>query len=166
MTIYNTQIALMNRFMKIEFTKEMLKDAFLSNKRKRNFMLFKVYESVFSYEHTAEFIAAFISKDLGIPISKSTIDMTRIRVAKKLQTAKIERKKDKTKLGKVPKSVKKEGVVLVEKEVILTSSVLEIIPPLPTEKMPVSEIVEPLNENFEKVKWREFEQQDTKDLGF
>lgn len=152
--------------MKIEFTKEMLKEAFLSNKRKRNFMLFKVYESIFSYEHTAEFIAAFISKDLGIPISKSTIDMTRIRIVKKLQTAKIERKKDKTKSVKTPKMVKKERGVLVEKEVILTSSVLEIIPPLPTEKMPVSEFVEPFNESFEKVKWKEFEQQDTKDLGF
>ena len=83
--------------MKLEFTKEMLKDAFLSKKRKRNFMLFKVYESLFSYNHTAETIAALISKDLGIPISKSTIDMTRIRVAKKLQSVNQERKKIKTK---------------------------------------------------------------------
>jgi hypothetical protein len=156
----------MNRFMKIEFTKEMLKEAFLSNKRKRNFMLFKVYESVFSYEHTAEFIAAFISKDLGIPISKSTIDMTRIRVAKKLQTTKQERKKGKTKSVKIPKSVKKETEILVKKEVNSTSSVLEIIPPLPTEKMPVSEFIEPLNTGFDKAKWIELEEKDTKDLGF
>lgn len=152
--------------MKIEFTKDMLKDAFLNNKRKRNFMLFKIYESVFSYEHTAEFIAAFISKDLGIPISKSTIDMTRIRVAKKIQNAKLERKKDKTKLSKVPKSVKKEKTILVEKEVVLTSSASEIIPPSTIEKIPVLEFIEPLNKNLEKAKWMEFEQQDTKDLGF
>ena len=152
--------------MKLEFTKEMLKDAFLSNKRKRNFMLIKVYESLFSYNHTAETIAALISKDLGIPISKSTIDMTRIRVAKKLQSANQEREKVKTKSDKVPKLVKKVKNVAVEKEDILTGSVLEIIPPLPTEKIPVLEFIEPLQKNFEKATWKEFEQQDTKDLGF
>ena len=152
--------------MKLEFTKEMLKEAFLSNKRKRNFMLFKVYESLFSYNHTAETIAALISKDLGIPISKSTIDMTRIRVAKKLQKPNQEREKLKTKSVKVPKLVKKEKDLAVKKEDVLTSSVLEIVPPLPVEKIPVLEFIEPLQENFEKATWRDLEQQNTKDLGF
>ena len=152
--------------MKLEFTKEMLKDAFLSKKRKRNFMLFKVYESLFSYNHTAETIAAIISKDLGIPISKSTIDMTRIRVAKKLQNPNKEKKKVKTKSEKVPKLVKKIKDLTMEKEAILTSSVSEIVPPLPAEKIPVLEFIEPLQENFEKATWKDLEQQDTKDLGF
>ena len=152
--------------MKLEFTKEMLREAFLTNKRKRNFMLFKVYESIFSYEHTAEFIAAFISKDLGIPISKSTIDMTRIRVAKKLQSVQQERKKGKPELQKVPKSAKKESELEVKKEDVLTSSVGENIPPFPTEKIPVLEFIEPLNKNFDKAKWWDFDQQDSKGLGF
>jgi len=152
--------------MKIEFTKEMLKEAFLSNKRKRNFMLFKVYESVFSYDHTAEFIAAFISKDLGIPISKSTIDMTRIRVAKKIQSAKKERKQAKTKSVKIPESLKKEGNILVEKEDNLRSSASEIVSTLPTEKMIISEFTEPENTKFEKATWKDFQGTDTKDLGF
>ena len=152
--------------MKLEFTKEMLKDAFLSKKRKRNFMLFKVYESLFSYNHTAETIAALISTDLGIPISKSTIDMTRIRVAKKLQKPNQERKKVKTKSVKVPKLVKKVMDLVVEKEAILTSSVMEIAPNLPVEKIPVLDFIEPLQENFEKATWKDLEQQDTKDLGF
>ena len=152
--------------MKLKFTKEMLKDAFLSKKRKRNFMLFKVYESLFSYNHTAETIAALISKDLGIPISKSTIDMTRIRVAKKLQKPNQERKKVKTKSVKVPELVKKVKDLAVEKEYVLTSSVSEIVPPLPTEKITILEFIEPFHENSEKATWRELEQQDTKDLGF
>ena len=152
--------------MNIEFTKEMLKEAFLSNKRKRNFMLFKVYESVFSYDHTAEFIAAFISKDLGIPISKSTIDMTRIRVAKKIKTAKKEQKQEKPKSVKIPESLKKEGNILVEKEDNLRSSASEIVPILPTEKIPISEFTEPENTKFEKATWRDFQAADTKDLGF
>ena len=152
--------------MKLEFTKEMLKDAFLSKKRKRNFMLFKVYESLFSYNHTAETIATIISKDLGIPISKSTIDMTRIRVAKKLQNPNKEKKKIKTKSEKVPKLVKKVKDVAVEKVDVLTSSLLEIVPPLPIEKIPSSDFIEPLQENFEKATWKDLEQQDTKDLGF
>ena len=46
-------------------------------------MLYKVYESWFSYDLTAETIASQITQDLGFPISKSIVDMTRIRVMKK-----------------------------------------------------------------------------------
>ena len=156
--------------MKIEFTKEMLKESFLSNKRKRNFMLFKVYESVFSYEHTAEFIAAFISKDLGIPISKSTIDMTRIRVGKKIKATKTEHKKEKPKSVKIPKSLKKEGNIKedieIEKGNNLRSSASEIVPTLPTEKIIISEFTEPVHSKFEKATWRDFQTADTKDLEF
>ena len=152
--------------MKIEFTKEMLKEAFLNNKRKRNFMLFKVYESVFSYDHTAEFIAAFISKDLGIPISKSIIDMTRIRVAKKSETAKIAPKKVKPKSAKLPKPVKNKNENLVQKEENTGSSALEITPILPTENKMVFEMVKPINTVGEKTTWKEFQKQDTKDLEF
>ncbi len=152
--------------MKLEFTKEMLKEAFLSKKRKRNFMLFKVYESLFSYNHTAETIAALISKDLGIPISKSTIDMTRIRVAKKLQTPNKEKKKVKTKSEKVPNLVKKVKDVAVEKEDALTSSVWEIPPIKATKEIPLSERIEPLNQPFNKAQWLEFQEQNTNDLGF
>ena len=144
----------------------MLKEAFLANKRKRNFMLFKVYESVFSYDHTAEFIAAFISKDLGIPISKSTIDMTRIRVVKKLKSAKKERKQEKPKSVKIPKSLKKEDNILAEKKDNLRSSASEIVPILPTEKIPILEFTEPENTKFENATWRDFQAADTKDLGF
>lgn len=139
------------RYMKIEFTKEMLKEAFLNNKRKRNFMLFKVYESVFSYEHTAEFIAAFISKDLGIPISKSTIDMTRIRVAKKNKTAKLERKKSKIQAVKVPNLVEKKEEKVIEKEEKVRSSASEINPTLPPENGIVFESLETTNVVVEKV---------------
>ena len=152
--------------MKIEFTKEMLKEAFLNNKRKRNFMLFKVYESVFSYDHTAEFIAAFISKDLGIPISKSIIDMTRIRVAKKSKTAKITPKKEKTKSAKSPKTVKNKEKKGVEKKENTGSSALEIVPTSPTENKIVLEWLEPVNTGEEKTTWKEFQKQDTKDLEF
>ena len=152
--------------MKLEFTKEMLKEAILNNKRKRNFMLFKVYESVFSYEHTAEFIAAYISKDLGISISKSTIDMTRIRVAKKLQTAQKERKKNKPKSIKTSTVAKKENDLAVKKEDVQTSSTEEKTPPLPTEKIPMVESIEPLNKSFEKATWKDLYKHDTKGLGF
>lgn len=156
--------------MKIEFTKEMLKEAFLSNKRKRNFMLFKVYESVFSYEHTAEFIATFISKDLGIPISKSTIDMTRIRVGKKIKTAKKEPKKEKPKSVKINKSLKKEGNskdnIETEKADNLRSSASEVAPILPTEKIIISEFTEPVHSEIEKATWRDFQATNTKDLEF
>lgn len=152
--------------MKIEFTKDMLKDAFLNNKRKRNFMLFKVYESVFSYEHTAEFIAAFISKDLGIPISKSTIDMTRIRVAKKIQTVKITHKKEKPKSVQLPKTIKNEVKKIIEKEENIGSSASENIPPSPTESRTVLEWIEPVKSDSEKATWKEFQKQDTNDLEF
>jgi hypothetical protein len=73
----------MNSSIEMTYTKEMLLNAFQQNKRKRNFMLYKVYESWFSYDLTAETIASQITQDLGFPISKSIVDMTRIRVMKK-----------------------------------------------------------------------------------
>lgn len=73
----------MNDTSEMVFTKEMLLNAFQQNKRKRNFILYKVYESWFSYDLTAETIASRISQDLGFPISKSIVDMTRIRIMKK-----------------------------------------------------------------------------------
>ncbi|MCU0467529.1 MAG: hypothetical protein MUF58_02930 [Arcicella sp.] len=152
--------------MKVEFTKDMLKEAFLNNKRKRNFMLFKVYESIFTYDHTAEFIAAFISKDLGIPISKSTIDMTRIRVAKKIKSAKIAPKKVKTKSNKLNTTVKNKKEEIVQKEENIGSSASEINPPIPTENKTILENVEAVNSGFEKTTWKEFQRQDTSDLGF
>lgn len=152
--------------MKIEFTKEMLKEAFLNNKRKRNFMLFKVYESIFTYDHTAEFIAAFISKDLGIPISKSIIDMTRIRVAKKSKSAKIAPKKEKAKSAKLPKPIKNKEKILVEKEENAASSALEISPTLPTENKTTLENMEVVNSGVEKTSWKEFQKQDTSNLEF
>ena len=78
LTIYR-----MNSSIEMTYTKEMLLNAFQQNKRKRNFMLYKVYESWFSYDLTAETIALQITQDLGFPISKSIVDMTRIRVMKK-----------------------------------------------------------------------------------
>ena len=77
-----------------------------------------------------------------------------------------ERKKVKTKSVKVPELVKKVKDLAVEKEYVLTSSVSEIVPPLPTEKITILEFIEPFHENSEKATWRELEQQDTKDLGF
>lgn len=148
--------------MKIEFTKEMLKEAFLANKRKRNFMLFKVYESVFSYDHTAEFIADYISKDLGIPISKSTIDMTRFRVGKKIKST----KKVKPKSVKVPESLKKEEKSKREKEENFGSSATEIIPVLLPDKFIISELTEPENTTEEKTSWRDFKTADTQELEF
>lgn len=152
--------------MKIEFTKNMLKEAFLNNKRKRNFMLFKVYESIFSYDHTAEFIAEFISKDLGIPISKSIIDMTRIRVAKKIKSAKIAPKKVKTNSAKLNTTVKNKKEEIVQKEENTGSSASEISPPIPTENRTILENVEAVNSGFEKTTWKEFQRQDTSNLGF
>ena len=76
----------MTKTTEIVYTKEMLLNAFQKNKRKRNFMLYKVYESWFSYDLTAETIATLITKDLGFPISKSIVDMTRLRVMNKLTT--------------------------------------------------------------------------------
>jgi hypothetical protein len=73
----------MNDTSEMVFTKEMVLNAFQQNKRKRNFILYKVYESWFSYDLTAETIASRISQDLGYTISKSIVDMTRIRVMKK-----------------------------------------------------------------------------------
>lgn len=73
----------MNTTAEMVYTKEMLLQAFQLNKRKRNFILYKVYESWFSYDLTAETIASLITQDLGFPISKSIVDMTRIRVMKK-----------------------------------------------------------------------------------
>lgn len=73
----------MDSSIEMIYTKEMLLNAFQQNKRKRNFMLYKVYESWFSYDLTAETIASQISQDLGYPITKSIVDMTRIRVMKK-----------------------------------------------------------------------------------
>jgi hypothetical protein len=73
----------MDSSIEMIYTKEMLLKAFQQNKRKRNFMLYKVYESWFSYDLTAETIASQISQDLGYPITKSIVDMTRIRVMKK-----------------------------------------------------------------------------------
>ena len=73
----------MNITAEMVYTKEMLLQAFQLNKRKRNFILYKVYESWFSYDLTAETIASLITQDLGFPISKSIVDMTRIRVMKK-----------------------------------------------------------------------------------
>jgi hypothetical protein len=73
----------MDSSIEMIYTKEMLLNAFQQNKRKRNFMLYKVYESWFSYDLTAETIASLITQDLGFPISKSIVDMTRIRVMKK-----------------------------------------------------------------------------------
>jgi hypothetical protein len=73
----------MNSSIEMTYSKEMLLNAFQQNKRKRNFMLYKVYESWFSYDLTAETIASQITQDLGFPISKSIVDMTRIRVMKK-----------------------------------------------------------------------------------
>ncbi len=73
----------MNSSIEMTYSKEMLLNAFQQNKRKRNFMLYKVYESWFSYDLTAETIALQITQDLGFPISKSIVDMTRIRVMKK-----------------------------------------------------------------------------------
>jgi predicted DNA-binding protein YlxM (UPF0122 family) len=152
--------------MKIEFTKEMLKEAFLANKRKRNFMLFKVYESVFSYDHTAEFIADYISKDLGIPISKSTIDMTRFRVGKKIKSTEKETKKVKPKSVKVPESLKKEEKSKREKEENFGSSAAEIIPVLLPEKFIISELTEREKTIGEKTSWRDFKTTDTQELEF
>lgn len=73
----------MDSSIEMIYTKEMLLNAFQQNKRKRNFMLYKVYKSWFSYDLTAETIASQISQDLGYPITKSIVDMTRIRVMKK-----------------------------------------------------------------------------------
>ncbi len=153
--------------MNIEFTKEMVKEAFLNNRRKRNFMLYKVYESVFTYDHTAEFIATYISQDLGITISKSTIDMTRIRVAKKLQNPKKAAKKVSTKSAKVTVSPKKIKVQSGEKEVIINSNSEEIKSSTPTENLPKIEVNEPLQESFPKtLNWRNFNQEGEKNLGF
>ncbi|MCU0467451.1 MAG: hypothetical protein MUF58_02535 [Arcicella sp.] len=149
--------------MNIEFTKEMVKEAFLSNKRKRNFMLYKVYESIFTYDHTAEFIATFISQDLGIPISKSIIDMTRIRVAKKLQNPKKATKKVSTKSSKKTVSSKKSG----KKEVIINSNSEETKSFTIIENLPKIEVAEPLQESFHKtLNWRTFNQEGEKDLDF
>ena len=66
-------------------TKEDILSAFKEKKRKRNFLLYEYYHDFFNDSYTSETIAKKISEDLGLPISKSIIEMVRFRIVNKIK---------------------------------------------------------------------------------
>ncbi|MDO1444655.1 hypothetical protein Q0590_00255 [Rhodocytophaga aerolata] len=65
-------------------TKEDIIHAFQTNQRKRNLLLYTFYkDTYFSQGFTAKFIAAKLSKELGLPISENMVFLIFHRIAKK-----------------------------------------------------------------------------------